>query len=139
VPGIAEMEGAIGVRILDAPVDSAHGIKVDPGVHAQQSPRLTGFVKSDLLYEIGTLRPARQLEKELPRAGMFTLAHVDGEKVVVHRSLEGSLAYTPIKLDGGHVYVERSSPRWASVHERRFNNTRELITALSLVGMKYVG
>ncbi|MGY4490357.1 membrane-targeted effector domain-containing toxin [Pseudomonas sp. TE3610] len=138
VPGMAELEGGIGLRIDDVRLPSEHGLEVDPGVHLLGEPgQPGGFVKSDLHYAMSTLHKARDLETELSHPGMFTLDHVSGQKVLVHRAGDGALVYTPIKKDGEFIYIER--PKWTTVHNRRFDNTRELITALTLIGMKNVG
>ncbi|EIK97722.1 hypothetical protein PMM47T1_04399 [Pseudomonas sp. M47T1] len=138
VAGMAELEGAIGLRIDDVRMPSQHGLEVDPGAHLPGAPgQPDGFVKSDLHYALSTLYKANDLEQELPRPGMFTLDHVSTKKVLVHRAGNGELVYTPIRKDGNFIYIER--PKWTTVHNRRFDNTRELITALSLMGMKNVG
>ncbi len=138
VPGMAELEGAIGLRVDDVTSGSAHGIRPDAGRHGtNQVGTGVAFVKNDLNYSLPTLQAARDLEKDLPRPGMFTLDHLRGEKVLVHRAGDGALVYTPIKKDGEFIYIER--PKWTTVHNRRFDNTRELITALSLIGMRNVG
>lgn len=140
VPGVAELEGAIGIRLEDVTPDSAQGVKPDIGQH-YNSPNPTepgGFVKSDLYYPMGTLQQARNLEQELPHTGMFTLDKSPSNRpILVHRSGDGALVYTPILKDGTHIYIERA--RWTTVHERRYDSTRELITALTLMGMKHVG
>ncbi|WP_455922350.1 membrane-targeted effector domain-containing toxin [Pseudomonas putida] len=138
VPGVAELEGAIGVRVGDVSAGTDHGFRPDvgetlPGAMTGDA----GFVKSDLHYSLPTLHVARDLEKDLPRPGMFTLDHMHGEKVLVHRAGDGALVYTPIRKDGNFIYIER--PKWATVHKRRFDNTRELITALGLIHLKHVG
>ncbi len=137
IPGMAELEGAIGVRVDDVRMMGDHGLEVDPGVHLPGAPgKPGGFVKSDLHYAMSTLYQARDLEQQLPRPGMFTLDHVNGRKVLVHRAGDGALVYTPIQKDGALLYIER--PKWTTLHNRRFDNTRELITALSLIGMKHI-
>lgn len=139
VPGISELEGAIGIRVEDVASNAVHGVRIDAGRHLPDldisgSP---GFVKSDLHYEMGTLTAERDLDQQLNRPGLFTLDTVRGSKQLVHRSGDGSLVYTPIKRAGAFIYIER--PKWPSVHGRRFNSTSELITALTLTGMKHVG
>lgn len=139
VPGMAELEGAIGLRVADVPVNAARGVRVDTGVHPAGSgfDGPGGLVKGDLYYPMGTLRQARDLEHELSAPGMFTIDRVQVFKELIHRSTDGSLVFTELKKDGEMIYIER--PRWAAVHMRRFDNTRELITALTMIGLKYVG
>jgi hypothetical protein len=138
VPGVAELEGAIGIRMDDVPSNGIHGIRIDNGESLPDGglSQGSGFVKSDFHYAMGTLRPSRNLEQLLQRPGMFTVeTRADGQRLV-HRSGDKTLVYTPVRQEGSYLYVERAS--WPSVHKRRFPNLRELITALSLMGMKHV-
>ncbi|WP_416422746.1 membrane-targeted effector domain-containing toxin [Pseudomonas sp. App30] len=139
VPGVAQLEGAMGLRIEDVPSNAARGIRVDTGMHASSSgfDGPGGLVKADLYYPMGTLRPGRDLELELSAPGMFTIDTPQVFKELIHRSGDGTLVYTELQKDGQLIYIER--PRWPTVHNRRFDNTRELITALTMIGLKYVG
>ena len=138
VPGVAELEGAIGLRVDDVASNAAHGIRIDSGESLPDGllGHEYGFVKGDFYYPMGTLRPGRDLERLLQRPGMFTIETRGGSQRLVHRSGDKTLVYTPVRQEGSYLYVERAS--WPSVHKRRFPNLRELITALSLMGMKHV-
>jgi hypothetical protein len=134
VPGVAELEGAFSLRMEDTPVGKASGIVPDPGnefVSATGQP--AGRVQSDLRWQLETL-PAGPAHAGLDRPGAFVIDNEQGRLEIVHRSKDGSLARTHIQQEGRYFFIEQ--PRWASVHERRFDTLAELKTALALNGMK---
>lgn len=140
VPGVAELEGAIGLRIDDVPLNAPSSIQADPGVHAPGNSAAAQevFVKNDLLYQSATLRDpaaAKLLEQRLDKPGMFGID--ERRRQIIHRSGDQSLVYTPIQRDGAYYYIKR--PRWAFVSDRRFDSLKELVTALQVLGMKFVG
>ncbi len=140
VPGLAELEGSVGLRIDDVPLGDSNGIQPDPGLHAPGDAAVARevFVKNDLLYQTPTLLEpgaSKLLEQRLSQPGMFGIDERRGQ--IIHRSSDQSLVYTPIQRDGAHYYIKR--PRWAYVNERRFDSMRELCTALQWTGMKFVG
>lgn len=139
VPGMAELEGAFGLRVEDAHAIDSPGITADPGAEMSNSMgRTAGAVKSDLRlqYLREAVKPALHLENKLTRAGMFTV-EADGKRVtLVHRSNEGAAVRTEIKREGKRVYIDR--PKWPRVSGRRFDSLGDLSSALELMGMTLV-
>ena len=139
VPGLAELEGAVGLRIEDVRVAESAGITPDPGVETTDTVgRRAGRVQSDLRLQVLVAAPRIEisLENKLPRAGMFTLDESDGQLSIVHRSNEGIAVRTEIKREGKRVYIDR--PKWQRVSGRRFETLADLTTALELMGMTLV-
>jgi hypothetical protein len=139
VPGVAELEGAVGLRIEDVRVIESAGITPDPGVEMTDTlGRRAGRVQSDLRLQVLVAAPRIEisLENKLPRAGMFTLDKGDGQLSVVHRSNEGIAVRTEVKREGKRVYIDR--PKWRRVSGRRFETLADLTTALELMGMTLV-
>ena len=142
VPGVSELENAIGLRIEDVGMGQSKGIDIDPGAHLTNGiGKESGFVKSDLRLQMETVQgasstPTETLENRLPRAGMFTLDKSNGQYTLIHRSGDNSIVRTLVNTDRGHVYINR--PSWRYVSGRRFDSVGELINALTLMGMKHV-
>lgn len=137
IAGVAELEGAIGLRIQDPAPGGFQGLKPDPG--AVESGGLMGSdrrVKSDLVYyggKVPTPSVAPSFEARLPNPGMFAIDATTMD--IVHRSREGVLVRTPIKRDGVHYYIQR--PQWSFLHDRRFDSVNELAKGLKMVGLKW--
>ncbi len=147
VPGLAELEGGIGVRVIDVKPGQARGISVDPGekltdtLSSQQS-----FIKSDFRVEMETfkpavaVRPAQSLpvEERLIRPGMFFVEESDNSlPVIVHRSRDNTIHRTPVKVnDQGKVYVERAT--WPSVNLRPYEDMDALIVGLEDINLTRV-
>lgn len=139
VAGVAELEGAVGLRIEDVRVAEPAGITPDPGIETTDTVgRRAGRVQSDLRLQVLVAAPRIELslENKLLRAGMFTLDDSDGQLTLVHRSNEGVAVRTEIKREGKRVYIDR--PKWQRVSGRRFETLADLTSALELMGMTWV-
>jgi hypothetical protein len=134
VPGIAELEQGIGVRVVDVAPGRGRGIMVDPG---EQLPAGLDHesvqVKNDFRVEIER-SPRPQLPvavaDRLHRPGMFLLDESNPSRPeIIHRSRDRTLKHTPVRFNGaGKAYVERES--WARVHRQPFENVKALADAL---------
>lgn len=147
VPGLAELEGGIGVRVTDVRPGEARGLAPDPGeklidsLSGQQS-----FVKSDFRLETETLkpvaavRPAQSLpvEERLTRPGMFLVEESENSlPVIVHRSRDNAIHRTPVKVNAqGQVYVERAT--WTSVNLQPYEDMDALIVGLEEINLTRV-
>ena len=141
VPGIAELEQGIGVRVMDVAQGKGHGIMIDPG--EQVSAALgheTVRVKNDFRVEI-ELPPRPQLAApvggRLHSPGMFMLDEsAPLRPTIVHRSRDRTLKHTPVRFNtAGKAYVERES--WPQVHRQPFDNVQALIDALVEMNLKH--
>lgn len=139
VPGVSELEGAIGLRIEDVSVGKSGGIEVDPGSDMIDfMGNDAGRVKSDFRMQIETRLADSYFdlpEYKLSQSGMFTVENTP-EPMLIHRSGDNTIVRTPIKSDRGHFYVERL--KWPHISGRRFDSIRELTNALILMGMRWV-
>lgn len=140
VPGLAEREGVMGVRVVDVPPGTAAGLDVDPGLPLPaEGTRPALVLKSDLRLRVevagarlsSSATPVRTLLKE---PGDYLIKVQGVHSQLIHRSREGAIVTTAILFDNGHPYVIRSG--WPSVNRRRFDDFAELITALNLMGMR---
>ncbi|MEX6663330.1 DUF6543 domain-containing protein [Pseudomonas sp. W2-17] len=139
VAGVAELEGAVGLRIEDIRVTESAGITPDPGVETTDTlGRHAGRVQSDLRLQVLIAAPRTDLglENKLLRPGMFTLDDSDGQLTLVHRSNEGIAVRTEIKRESKRVFIDR--PKWQRVSGRRFETLGDLTSALELMGMTWV-
>lgn len=147
VPGLAELEGGIGIRVLDVGPGQARGVVKDPG---EKLPiALTNrhsFIQSDLRVEMETLKPAVAprpaqsipIEERLTRPGMFLIEESPGSlPVIVHRSRDSAIHRTPVKVDThGKVYLER--PTWAAVSLQPYEDMDALIAGLEEINLTRV-
>ncbi len=142
VPGIAELEQGIGVRVMDVAHGKGRGILIDPG---EQVPAGLGheaaLVKNDFLVEIELpKRPqlAVPASARLHSPGMFLLDESEPLRpTIVHRSRDRTLKHTPIRFNtAGKAYVERES--WPQIHRQPFDNVQALIDALVEMNLNQV-
>lgn len=148
VPGLAELEGAIGLRLEDAVPGTGRGVKTDPGFVSYNPMRTYdhSFLKNDLVLDIeipetkpraAPLSP-QELEARLLQPGSYYFENeLSAGPMIIHRSSNQELMQTLIKTDpDGKLFIER--PRWALVHQKRYAQLNELIRDLSHMGMNYV-
>jgi hypothetical protein len=147
VPGLAELENGIGVRVVDVAPGKALGVFADPGEELMDFPSGNNrIIKNDFRIEMDIARPplglsSEQLstvEQRLTRPGMFLLEEGENQlQIIVHRSRDRTIHRTPIMVDTqGKFYVER--PRWPSVNLQPFDDVEGLITALEGMEMRRV-
>jgi len=147
VPGLAELEGGIGIRVVDVTPGRSQGVVIDPGQRMQIG--LTdrqSVIKSDLRLEMETLkplvvvRPAQSLpvSERLTRPGMFLIDESDDSlPVIIHRSRDNEIHRTPVKVNAqGQVYVERAS--WPAVSHKPFEDMDALIVGLEEINLTRV-
>lgn len=139
VPGVSEMQGAIGMRVEEVRIGEPGGIGPDPGFWGIQDGDFLCRVKSDLRLKApqASYEPTvENFEPLLERPGQFTITIKDGEPNLVHRNRVNELIYTPIHADGVNLYVIR--PGWGGVSGKRYANLRELINGLIISNMVFV-
>lgn len=139
VTGLAETEGALGLRVEDRPIGEPDAYSTDPGVDALDDDGALRHVQSDLRLRAGVLttRPrSADLESLLVRPGDYAIERTNGQEYLINRSRDSTLRRTLIKRDGRFYYVER--PDWPAIHERRFQNLAELHARLRLRGMQHI-
>lgn len=142
VPGISEMEEAIGLRVEDVAENRSSGVIPDPGRQLAQS-QLNGsmaLVKGDLRLQVETPWAGQQtqsLDELLPRKGMYTLKQEPQGLTLVHRSNNGALVHTAIGRENGLFFITRHT--WPSISNQRFNSMPALLKSLDRMGMKLAG
>lgn len=147
VPGLAELEGGIGIRVVDVRPGQSQGVFIDPG--QKMKIGLTdrqSVIKSDLRLEMETLkpvvpvRPAQSLpvSERLTRPGLFLIEEsTDNLPVIVHRSRDNVIHRTPVKVNAqGEVYIERAT--WSTVHQKPFEDMDALIVGLEEINLTRV-
>jgi hypothetical protein len=148
VPGLAELEGGIGLRVLDVSPGSSRGITLDPGENVRIPLRnREEFLKGDFVVELEVRRSPSAIrapqpltiEDRLSRPGMFLTEQKEGgEYVIVHRSRDNEIHHTPVRLNAvGNVFVER--PSWAAIHRRPYEDMDALVLALEEINLTRVG
>jgi hypothetical protein len=142
VPGLAELEQGIGVRVRDVPSGQARGPIPDPGqALATGFGNESVFVKGDFLLETALAeRPPLPVPvgDKLWSPGMFLIDESEPTQPIIrHRSRDKTLQATPIlRNTEGRLYIDQQ--RWESVHLQPFDALEELKQALIALNLKYV-
>lgn len=146
VAGLSELEGAVGLRVEDAPPRTGRGIRPDIGLVDLSPAKIYDYacLKNDLVLDIELPyaiphRPPRtqdQLSAALPTAGMYTL---DNDPLlgpmIIHRSRIGEILRTPILFaPDGTLHIEREV--WPSVHLKPYSNLTDMIYDLNAIRME---
>lgn len=138
VPGVSELQGAIGVRVEDIDIGQPVSVVRDPGLSAIDDGVRPTRVQGDLRLQVPITKPlpsAFTLERRLAKPGAFGFKDVDGQLNLVHRSNDLTLKYTPIRQEGKFFYIERAT--WPWIHERRLPSLSDMVFQLSQHGFKY--
>lgn len=140
VPGLSELEGAVGLRIEEIPDAETPKVGADPGkqMWLNGSSNNSDFIKSDLRLKVRALPPiktASSMEQALPRAGMFTIQDAaDGPKLYL-RSLRQGLITLDIQKGEDGFFVD--SP-FLILSKRRYGDLSELSEALQQEELRQV-
>lgn len=148
VPGLAELEGAIGIHLVDVAPGNSKGIRVDNGVFSRSPMKKSeGFVKGDFRIDVeipGTpVWPAPlekpTLDQRLPRVGTFVLeSESETAHMIAHRSRDNAIHLTPVQFNAeGKAFVER--PTWEALHLKTYESVEALMLALQRHGLERVG
>ena len=137
VPGLAELQGTIGLRVEDVPLGQPDHLGLDPGRTGVMTDLKEVRVQCDLLLQAAVAKPGTlpDLPTCLRNVGTFTFKDLGGRLYLVHRSKTGELVYSLVHHEGEWVFIERSG--WPWIHLRRLWNLADLVVALSAHGMKY--
>ena len=145
VPGIAELEGAIGVRISDAAPNNSLGLRqniaevIPPSIWQREHILL----KNDywLEVEIAGTKPklppfnTPQIESKLNKPGTFMLENIPSEgPYLIHRAKNQQIVRTRIQLDNGAVFIDH--PNWPDIHLKRYDYLEGLIRDLKARGLQ---
>jgi len=141
VPGVAELNASIGVRVKDVQMGMERSPAYDKGMLLRvplEGSSKEILLKGDYLVQLATLpgnalKPAQSalsIEQKLAYAGQFLIEQgQDGQQVIVHRSRDHHIHRTPVMLDAqGKYFVRRTT--WKSVDSQRYDNMDALTQAL---------
>lgn len=147
VPGLAELEQAISVRVFDVGPGESFGPLPDPGrTGTINIGTASAFVKQDFSLGLPTLaEPLNRLpvagvtplevpvEVKLHSKGLFLIDESEtSHPAIVHRSRHNLIERTPIQVNRrGKLYIER--PSWRVLHQKPFDDLPSLIRALKEV------
>lgn len=146
IPGLAELEGAIGIRISDTPPGSGRGTRQDIVDITTTGLRTHDYLvlKNDYWIEVEIpgatptsqpLTPA-QLNDRIKHPGNFRFESAGNDgAILIHRASNGEIVRTPIHTDPyGQFYIEREN--WEGVvHQKRYDRLENLINDLRSRGM----
>ena len=145
VPGLSELEGAVGIRVTDAACGTPYTLRQDISDLIKNRPGADyTWLKNDYWLEVNIegAQPGRpplsveQLEHQLDKPGTFLLDNSPQGARLIHRSTSNEIVYTPLKTtESGHFFIER--PRWQPVHEKRYVFVKHLIDDLHAIGLRH--
>ncbi|WP_338579694.1 hypothetical protein [Pseudomonas sp. ML2-2023-6] len=147
MPGLAELEGAIGVRVSDAAPGQGHGLQQNLGAVIPPSFEQPDylFLKNDYWLEIelpgiAPDRPAfsqAQIEAMLAQPGefMFGNSSLDGPELI-QRTLDQEILRSRIQSDNGQFFIELGD--WPDIHLKRYDIFDSLVSDLKEKGMQLV-
>lgn len=140
VPGLAELEGVVGLRIEDVMPGTSQGIRHDRGI-VDAAPGTKGqysLLKNDWLLSIETPikgphpppLPDAILAKRLPHYGMYLFENnPELGPIFIHRAQNGDMVRTPfIFNEDGTFYVNQ--PIWPGVHRTPYSNLDAMVKEL---------
>ena len=140
IPGLAELEGAIGLRVSDSVPGTSQGLRQALGEVVP--PNLPGrdyhFLKNDYWLEVdipGTKPRPRaltlaQINDRLKAPGYFRLDNDSAAgPQLTHRASNHEIIHTPVHTDAdGLIFIERAS--WPTIHQKRYGALKQLIRDL---------
>ena len=148
IPGLAELNGGIGMKVMDTLPGQPTGIGPDKGrvTFMKNGPLSLAFYKTDLRLSVEVSasrtywgpRQRQEIERLLNQVNQYTFNNhpIDGP-TLFHRSATTELIETPLLCDpDGKVYLQR--PEWPDVHDVRFAQAQDLAINLAAMGMTYV-
>lgn len=147
VPGLAELEQGISLRIVDVAPGESFGPLPDPGRMATINVGTEQvFVQNDfslgLATQVNRLPDAAPIEVpievRLHSPGLYLIDETGhSHPVLVHRSRNNLIERTPIRANHkGKLYIER--PDWRALHMRPFDDLSRLIEALDDISLTRV-
>ncbi len=144
VPGLAELEQGISLRVYDMPPGEHFGPAGDPGRMAgDELGKQRAFIRNDyalglptphgpvdLADDLLTAAQAAPVERKLYRPGLFMIEGRDtAQPVIVHRSRQNLIERTPVLRNAeGRWYIDRQ--HWQRLHLRPFEDLPALVQAL---------
>lgn len=148
VPGLAELEGAVGLRVQDVAPGTSQGIRPDTGYIDAPVFRIYdySFLKNDWVLDIEvpgkkispiSLSPAK-LEEKLPTEGMYTFENISPRgPLIIHRSRSAELQQTPfIFNEDGTFHIDRAN--WPTLHLKHYEDLNDMLNDLKEMGLKRV-
>ena len=146
VPGLAELEGVIGVRVSDSASGSKYQLRQNISQIVPKSGILGhNFLKNDYWLEvkISGAEPIKlgltpeHIEAKLHQPGLFLFDNAPHGGQIIHRSTSNEIIRTPIRTqDDGQFYIDR--PGWGSIHQKRYDFLVDLKHDLHRIGVRLV-
>ncbi|RMU94760.1 Type III effector HopAC1 [Pseudomonas coronafaciens pv. coronafaciens] len=143
VPGIAELEGGIGLRVVDVVPGQSKGVMVDPGELVSGDIATSNvYLKADYRVEMEVLRTRttrpQSIEQRLFKPGMFMVQQgEDNLQTILHRARDTWVHRTPVHINAeGKLYIERV--RWPRLHLKPFEDMDALVKALEAMNLTRV-
>ena len=148
IPGLAELESAIGLRVSDSAPGTSRGLHQDIAVIIASDTKHAYYrlLKNDywLQIDIPGKKPnlldltPEQTNERLKDAGYFRFdsSPTRGARLI-HRSSNHEIVYTALQTDpGGQIFIERES--WPTIHRKRYDALKGLIHDLLDINMTQV-
>lgn len=145
IPGVAELEGVIGLRVSDSSPGTSQGLRQNIGVFLPDALNYQ-FLKNDywLQVDIQGTKPDlpalthAQNNDRLKSPGVFRLDSATPQGAqIIHRASNHEIIHTPLQTDpGGQIFIDRES--WPTLHLKRYDSLRDLVHDLRGLNMTQV-
>lgn len=145
IPGIAEIEKVLGVRIDDVVPGSGRGWSKDKGIVTANAANKSEnyMLRTDLnltmevpasRYILKSYTPA-QLNTLLKTPGLYVFDnYLPQGPTLIHRAPDQTLVHTVLQLDGSKIYLD--IPSLPGLHQQRFDDIPVLMERLTSLNMR---
>ncbi|MFP3515903.1 membrane-targeted effector domain-containing toxin [Pseudomonas sp. SIMBA_077] len=145
IPGIAEIENALGVRIDDVAPGTGRGWSRDKGIVTANVANTAEnyLLRTDLnltmevpasRYILKSYTPA-QLNTLLKTPDLYVFDnYLPQGPTLIHRAPDQALVYTVLQLDGSKIYLD--IPSLPGIHQQRFDDVPMLMERLRALNMR---
>ncbi|MFP3515904.1 membrane-targeted effector domain-containing toxin [Pseudomonas sp. SIMBA_077] len=146
VPGLSELEGAVGIRVIDVPANNKVHVRQD--ISDLITPAFGAdiiFMKNDYWLEVNmrgadakkVALTAGEIAAKLDEPGAYLFNNSPQGAQLIHRSNSNDIVHTPLQTtESGQFFIERQ--HWEYVHQKRYINIRELKQDLYITGLHSV-
>ncbi|TCV99823.1 membrane-targeted effector domain-containing toxin [Biostraticola tofi] len=137
IPGVAELNRAIGIRFEDVGIGKPDNIQKDYGTATYSGNTSKGVIlQGDLLISIGTqeqemLSRFSDLNAMLNTRKKFTIREFRGKNYLFYKNINRDLMKAPIEFVDNKFYLASHNIHWKNICEMRFDRLSELVTVLT--------
>ncbi|WP_168408142.1 membrane-targeted effector domain-containing toxin [Erwinia amylovora] len=134
IPGVAELNRAVGIRVRDIPQNEAGGIFKDPGEVCNSIQSCRGNVlQGDILLEMAVVNPPGwvtipRIRNTLKKPGHFSICRKGNKNVLTYMNRDSVIQDIPIESgEDNKFYLDTNENKWQGVASERFERLDAMI------------